>query len=91
MSDFTGNYQAKHRYDDPPRRTTRMSYEYRAGQVGAILAISSDITTYDIAKALGLSPRQVFNICRRMHSEGRIAFKTAPHAQVFKYLLRLPG
>lgn len=90
MPNFTGNYQANNRHDDPPRRTTRMSYEFRAGQVGSILAISSDITTYDLAKALDLSPRQVFNICKRMHREGRIRFKTAPHAQIFKYLLSLP-
>lgn len=67
---------------------TRMSYEYRAGQVERQLAISSPVTIYDLARLLDMSPRQMHNICDRMAAQGRITVQQVAHRRnMFKHLI----
>lgn len=66
----------------------RMSYEYRAGQVERILAISSPVTIGDLARLLEMSRRQVWSICNRMAAEGRIDAQQMPYrSNMFKHLI----
>lgn len=85
--DNTGSLQVGNGQDDTPEKLGRMSYEYRAGQVERQLAISSEVTVYDLARLLKVSPRQMHNICVRMAAEGRIAVRQAPHHNTFKHLI----
>lgn len=68
----------------------RMSYEFRAGQVRRVLELNPEMTIYDLARYLEMSPRQMHNICERMADEGRIAVTQVPHrSNMFKHLIRL--
>lgn len=87
MAQFAGNYQAEIAHKPPLRQRERRSYEFRKGQVERILVISSRITTYDIAREIGISPRQAFNLCKRMLDEQRITVEQVKHANHFKWLI----
>lgn len=85
--DNTGSLQATDAHNGATKKTQRMSYEYRAGQVGQILAISSEVTIYDLARLLKVTPRQMHNICERMATDGRITVRQVPHHNTFKHLI----
>lgn len=86
--DNTGSLRAGNEHEGAKAKTQRMSYEYRVGQVERQLAISSEVTVYDLARLLGTSPRQMHNICVRMAKEGRVAVRQVPHHNTFKHLIR---
>lgn len=90
--DFTGSSRATDAHDGAKAKTPRMSYEYRAGQVERVLSgLSGWLTIYDLARVLGMKPRQMWNICNRMAIEGRIAVRQAPHrSNMFKHLISRP-
>lgn len=88
MLDFTGNSQVGRPHKEKRPRAQRRSYEFRRGQVEQILTISSEMSIYDIAGEIGISPRQAFNICRRMADENIVIGKQVDHANTFKWLIR---
>lgn len=86
--DNTGSLRAADGQDGATAQTQRMSYEYRAGQVERQLAISSEVTIYDLARLLGMKPRQMHNIIERMAVEGRISVRQVSHrSNMFKHLI----
>lgn len=85
--DFTGSLQAFDGHSGAKRKTPRMSYPFRAGQVGRLLETHSEVTIYDLARLLDMSPRQMHTICDRMAREGRITVRQAPHHNWFKHLI----
>lgn len=88
MLDLTGNSQVGRPRKEKRPRAERRSYEFRKGQVMSILPISSEMTVYDIADEIGISPRQAFNIIRRMGYEGVVIGRTVDHANTYKWLIR---
>lgn len=85
--DNTGSLRAGNAHSGA-NKTPHMSYEFRAGQVERQLAISSPVTIYDLARLLGMSPRQMHNICDRMAKQGRIAVEQVAHrSNMFKHLI----
>lgn len=85
--DFTGSLQAGNEREGAKARNSRMSYEYRAGQVGQVLANGAEVTIGDLAKLLGMSRRQMWSICNRMAKEKLITVRQAPHSNWFKHLI----
>lgn len=77
--DNTRPLRAGNAHDGATAKTQRMSYEFRAGQVERQLAISSEVTIYDLARLLDMKPRQMHNICDRMARQGRITVRDVPH------------
>jgi hypothetical protein len=88
--DFTGSLRASDGHKDAKPKTRRMSYQFRVGQVGQVLATHSEVTIYDLARLLDMSPRQMHNICDRMAKEGRISVRQAAHHNWFKHLISRP-
>lgn len=85
--DHTGSLQAINAHNGAKPKKQRMSYEYRAGQVGRLLNTHPSLTIYDLARLLEMSPRQMHNICDRMAREGRVSVRQVPHHNTFKHLI----
>lgn len=88
--DFTGSLRAQTGRSGAKTRAVGMSYEYRAGQVGQVLATHSEVTIYDLARLLDMSHRRMHTICDRMAKEGRIAVRQVPYRNWFKHLISRP-
>lgn len=88
--DNTGSLQVSDAHNGAKTKTTRMSYEFRAGQVRRVLELNPEMTIYDLARYLEMSPRQMHTICERMAKEGRISARQVPHRKgVFKHIISL--
>ena len=70
-------------------RQERRSFEFRSGQIIALLKIHPVMTTHDIAREVGITPRQAFGLCRKMAEQGTVTAEQTPHANHFKWLIRL--
>lgn len=85
--DYTSALRASIEQEGAKPKTQRMSYEYRAGQVGRVLETVSECTIRDLARLLGMSQRQMHDICNRMAQEGRISVRQVEHSNWFKHLI----